>query len=483
MIHKTAFKKFISKYRSSKTLMRMLKEFEKSTPYEPTGFLYKLIRNQNSADYKTYLRFKNHLFEFELSSKRIDFFKKDDLNSYLHSYLMKELLTANILIERSAYFNANQSLNEIYKKAEKYELLEIQKPCAKSLTQFYQYTSQKEAFEEWSLRTQKISEEYRIYEKRIDDFEIAVHRLKCCAIHNENMQNVLIMPYKSTYKRTRLLKMKWMHSFLEAKVLFRKKQYQDSLNLCFELKRMLENEPGLFPLHYKLIMYLLSAENLWFLKKFYAVNELSYKAGRLDIFSMHQRIPALYMALCYFLHKRRYEHIEIVCGEVKSVLGFGHFKEYLARIRMIELMVLFNKKEYRKFLKKINRSNNYIGNLCAFNLFLLRTLELCCLHILTDGVSVDDKFESLRRYVGRNNELKTDLFCKLILKTCRKWEIKGEDHLKAFNKYIKLSCIHDLRWLVVDFLLRECLSLSNLNNPQFIEYFNSNTELEYYKKA
>ena len=154
---KTAFKQFIKKYRSSKALMRMLREFEKSNPYEPTGFLHKLIRNRNGADYKTYLRFKNNLFEFELSSKRIKFFQKDDLNSYLHSYLKKELLTANILTERSAYFNATQSLLDIYKKAERYEFLEIQKPCAKSLVQFYQYTSQNEAFEEWSSISKKVS--------------------------------------------------------------------------------------------------------------------------------------------------------------------------------------------------------------------------------------------------------------------------------------------------------------------------------------
>ena len=111
-VNKSHFKKFIGKYRFSKSLNKMIAEFEKSNPYEPAGFLYHLIRNLNGKDYKTYLRLKKQLFEFELSSKRIDFFRKEDIHLYMESYLKKEVLAANILLEQNAHLNAIQILNE-----------------------------------------------------------------------------------------------------------------------------------------------------------------------------------------------------------------------------------------------------------------------------------------------------------------------------------------------------------------------------------
>ena len=451
---KVAFVQFMSKYRSCKSLVNMFRAFDSTDlNSEPKGLIKRIIEDQNGNAYKNFHRFKKKVFEFELSTKRLDYFKKYDPHFYYFMCLKKEILASEMLTERNAYHTSIQVLKETFKKAGQFEFLGLQKDCLRDMEQFSKYSGQQRLEKRYADQHASFSIQFERFESINKLFEKWVFGMRCCANHHTLLEKEASADFYRYHSEWQLRNVLWMAQFLDAKVLFEKKENRRSLFNSNALKRELYLRPGLYPASFRLSVHLLILENLWYLKKFSLIERYSRKLLNLDHFPAYQRIPMLQYFLCYFLWIRKFEMIELIMSDLDSDMAYGHFDSFQARARLVELSSYFLLGDFRKCLSYLNRENrlNYLD--CQHSEFDMRCIELLSLLELGEELLYQDKLESLRRYISRNDELKTDLYVASINNVLKKNKSLNSQELKIYHELMSKRSIFDLRWVIIRLIL------------------------------
>ena len=451
---KAAFVRFVSKYRSSKSLVHMFRAFENADPSTPfKGLLNSIQSNPNGKAYKTFHRFRKKVFEFELSSKRLEYFRKIDPHHYYYIYLKKEILAAEMLTERNAYHISIQLLKETLKRAQQYEYLDLQRQCLKDLVEFSRYTGHPRLESKYSKEFNEISNSLAEYEGLCGVFEKAAFGLRCCAHHVQQLKSGDADAFFNYDRTWPMKKAVWMGEFLVARTAFHRMKYRQSLFHANALKRELNLRPGLYPATFRLSIHLLILENLWYLKKFKLIGRYSRKLLRLDHFPVYQRIPVQQYFLHYFLLQGNHEMINLLLEDFNLEHTYRHFPHFMARARVVECASFFQKCEYHSFLACLNRNFSERDLDCAHLNFTLRCLEVISLRKTGDDILALDKLECLRRFISRHDILKNDDFCQASFRILKNEGIRETIQMTTLHKAVLKTSVYDLHWITVQWIL------------------------------
>ena len=453
---KVAFVQFMSKYRSCKSLVNMFRAFDSTQPNSsPKGLIKRIIDDKNGNAYKNFHRFKKKIFEFELSTKRLDYFKRYDPHFYYFMCLKKEILASEMLTERNAYHISIQVLKETFKKAGQFEFLGLQKDCLRDMEQFSKYSGQIRLQKRYADEHASFTIQYEQFEEIKKLFENLVFGMRCCAVHKSVTNTDASSVFHTYHKKWPLRNAIWMARFLDAKVMFEQNEHHRSLINSNALKRELNLRPGLYPASFRLSVHLLILENLWYLKKFKLIERYSRKLINLDHFSAYQRIPMLQYFLCYFLWIRKFEMIDLIMSDLDADMAYGHFNSFQARARLVELFSIFLQGDYRRCLMYLNRENRLKYLECHQSEFDMRCIEILCLSEVDEDLLLFDKLESLRRFISRNSDLKTDMVVKSISDAIMRKKTLNAQELKMYHTLMSKRSIFDLRWVIIQELVKK----------------------------
>ncbi|MEQ9063637.1 MAG: hypothetical protein RIE58_05640 [Vicingaceae bacterium] len=447
---KVALVQFLGKYRSNKTLVNVFRSLENALPGKPyCGVLKTVLEKPNSAAYKNFHRFRKKLFEFELTVKRLDSFRRYDPQSFFHITLKKEILAAEMLTQRNAYKLSIQLLRDTLKRAEQYEYLDLQSDCLRDLVEFSRISGRPRLEAAYNKEHFQIKGLHAQFEELRKKFEDGVFGMRCCAFHLPVMIQNADQAYVHFNTKHQLKKIEWMGKFLKAKEVQRYYNYQESLFLCTRLKREMNRHPGLCPAFLRVTLHILVLENLWYLKKMQLIEKYSKKLLRLDHVPTYQRIPVLLYFLHYFLWIQRFEMIELILLDLKRENAYSHFKEFMARAQLIHLATLFMKNQFTELLIFLNRQNLLTTLQCEHLNFDVRSMEILALKANGEENLLEDKLESLRRFVSRQASLKNDNYAHAFSEIVQKGRVIPQKHLPLFHHLMASISVYDLRWLTI----------------------------------
>jgi hypothetical protein len=136
-------------------------------------------------------------------------------------------------------------------------------------------------------------------------------------------------------------------------------------------------------------------------------------------------------------------------SDLDNDMAYGHFESFQARARLVELSSHFLRDDFRKCLSYLNRENRLSYLECHHSEFDMRCIELLSLLNLEEDLLFRDKLESLRRFISRSEELKSDMYVASITNALRKNKAMNSEELKIYHELMSKRSVFDLRWIII----------------------------------
>lgn len=436
---KQSFRKSLSRYKDSIELLNMMKSFEQCNHLEnPQGVVKRLVSLQGGKDSRNYNKFKTLLFEFEISSKRLNQFRKTDNYNYTLFVLKKRFLGAQMMTEKDAYLTSIQLMTEIFKKAEQYDYLELQKDCAINLTSYYNLTGNNKEAIFWTNETIRILNDLIKYNSVHQIFEKELLQLDCCNNHKSHLFQSGIVA-KPTSVRT----INSMLKIIEWKGIRKHYKSSDSFKESLNLHRELTKNPEVYPRHFQLIVKKFVFEDLYRLDRLSILKKQINKIAFLDQYPIYRRIPLINFYLFFFYKTKDYTNLEALIGDIDSAIVYLQFQPFMMQFLKIKALYLLSIKKEKEALRLLNRKETSQIK-CEFTDFEFRLIEIICLYRLSEWSLLEDKIDSLRQFTFRHDELKNSAFCLLIFNCIRSLILHNKIDVHLLNIYQEEN-VYDLR--------------------------------------
>ncbi len=439
---KAEFKRFIIERKNEEALIRMFRAFEKcQLNREAQGVIKRIIVLPDGTDYRLFLQLKNLLFEYEISSRRIKYFKKEDIHMFLEIELKKEFIVAQMLTERDAYASSINHMILAFKKAKKFDFLQIQKDCSDNLSQYYRLTGDLKQSEYWYEISGQLNHELSEYNRLRNIFENSLNKVNCCIEHAK-----LSNPYTNISFNGATMKTKWMSEVLMLNANRNETSSHESLVEFNRLYRIIKRHPGVFPKEFRVVVLKFAFEDLYRLKKYVILTRQAHKVFTLNRLPLYNRIPLMNFFL-HFLFKRRMSGLlNSLIDIIDSEDSYRQFIPFIHSLNRIRIMHLYAMKSYKSVLKILNQQE-MVKSDCSFTDFQNRILEILCLLHIDEEDLAHDRLENLRRFVFRNDELRDSIIHRSLYESIRK-STKGvlingsQDDFANNNVYNLLPDLH-----------------------------------------
>lgn len=447
-----SFRKSLSRYKDSIGLLNMMKAFEQCNNSDnPNGIIKRLVSLQGGKEIRNYNKFKSLLFEFEISNKRLNHFRKTDNYTYTFIVLKKKFLSAQMMAEKDAYLTSIQSMTEIFKKAEQLDYLEIQKDCAINLTSYYNLTGNKDESVFWHNETIRILNDLIKYNSIHQIFEKELLQLDCCNSHQNN-QFQLSNNEGSSSVRT-------INSMLKIIEWGRiRKQYKtnDFFNRSLNLHRELIKNPEVYPGHFQLILKKFLFEDLYRLGRLRILKDQINKIGFLHHYPIYRRIPLINFYLFFLYKTKDFINLKALIADIDSENAFVQFQPFMIQFIKIKALYLLSIKKEKEALRLLNRKES--GQIkCEFIDFELRLIEIICFYRLSEWSLLEDKIDSLRHFTFRHVELKNSAYCLVIFNCIRSLILHNKIDGQLLSIYHEEN-VYDLRE-EISFLVKDLIRI------------------------
>lgn len=436
---KQLFRKSLSGNKGGIELLNMMKAFEQCNQLTtPRGIVKRLVTMQGGKDLRNYNKLKSLLFEFEISSKRLNHFRKTDIYTYNLFDLKKRFLAAQMMTEKDAYLTSIQSMTEIFKKAGQYDYLELQKDCAINLTSYYNLTGNKKASIFWTNETIRILNDLIKYNSVHQIFEKELLQLDCCNYHKSHQfQSGIIDKVSSVRTINSMLKI------IEWRGIRKHYKSSDSFKESLNLHRELIENPEVYPGHFQLIMKQFVYEDLYRLGRITILKRQINKIAFLDQYPIYRRIPLINFYLFFFYKTKDFTNLRALIGGIDSESAYSQFQPFMIQFIKIKTLYLLSMKKEKEALRILNRKERSQIK-CEFTDFEYRLIEIICFYRLSEWSLLEDKIDSLRQFTFRHDELKNSAFCLLIFNCIRSLILHNKIDGHLLNIYHEDS-VYDLR--------------------------------------
>lgn len=448
---KKSFNEFIGEKKSNHSIRLIFKEFEKCNPDKtPSGLVKRLLTMPKSGDYRTFERFKRILFDFEISSRRLGHFKSEDHHTYIQTELRKKLMASQLIFGRNAIQTSIQTLHETYHKARKHEHIQLALDCALDLYKYYGFQGELILQDRWKAIVKRLENLNYLHQLISNKFEEIIFHPQCCELHAENepkegvgfLDNIPVLKLQSA---------KWMQEAVQIMIAGHAVEPVYILQKAITLRRKLRENPGMYPVYFKVAVAKIILESLWKLKRHSLILKGIHNLRGVKGLTVFQSIPILRFYLCYLL-KRDYLHlITGILEHVYSEVIYQKFPAFMAFVNRIQWILYLRKKKYGSVLMAINREDNTSLIVCSSIEMQFRIIEIIALYKTGKKILVLDRLENLRKLIQRKSDLRKDKYCGLYIQVLKQG-LEKTDHQLQLDFFVPAP-LYDLRGEILDQLI------------------------------
>lgn len=442
---KSRFQSFITRRKNGRNLRNALNAIAKTDASEYGANFGSLRRTKLNRLLRNFNEFKIAILEFEGSLGFRPHLKGHDSFDSVCMELRKEIIAAQALAEKDAYHLSIAAIKEIYAKAKKFEVLQVQKDCAGHLTTYFNLCGFPDQALVWKkenmLLSVLITKSYVLQEEMLNRIDC----LPCCDQHQPAEDHSSLSDSKFNNR-----KINWMLEILDFARRKNSMDARNSLTKCLTLFREVREEPFLYPIHFRASVTKLMVEDLFRLGRFELLSAFSEQIDLLNYIPAYRRMPLINFFLHFHLKSGNLESFSSLVKRSRNTAALQVFHPFIQKLDYTELLCHFINGSYHQVLRSINRKEMPESK-CVFVDFDMRTMEVLSLFRVGEDNTAFDKLESLRRFLFRHDELKRSEYCLGIYKCLRSQIMKkSRIHLPEINP---TGSVYDMRTLIARSIL------------------------------
>lgn len=448
------FKKYLSTKKNKEDLLKLYKAFERCDKFaEPKGIIKRVINFREGKDYRLFRSLRSHLFRYEISNKRIQYFKYKDPHEYLYIQLKGGYIAAQMMTEQDAYITSIYQMTETYRRAERFEVLNIQKDCAENLSKFYELSGDELNAAWWAKEREGVRSDLDRYEDIHNDLEKKLLKITCCESHE--------LSFRSNGERkvdSKIRKIAWMVRLIDWS--HQKIEYPPdrSFEISNGLYRELKKNPGMFPKHFRIIVLKYVLEDLYRLGRTDILGQFAKKIYRLEDFPVYQRLPLLKFFLYFLLKSRNDRIMDLVLKDLEDEKSYDQFRPFHDHAVKVKCLYLIRIDKSTEALQVLSAHLSQKIS-CEFMNFDFRYIEMICFYKLRKWEILEDKLESFRRFTFRQNNIRNSSYHLILFNNLRSLLLHGK--IDTGIQSIKQDeNVYDLR----EYTARQLISIARSKN-------------------